>query len=89
MGGKWAAVEGSWRPVGAGGAGWRGLDGGWMSVGGLVEGGWWANEGRVECRFVNYVSHVCYTVQVHVIYCTMYIVEGLQELTPQIYSDCS
>ncbi len=45
MGGKRAVVEGNWRQVGAGGAGWRGLDGGWMSVGGLVEGGWWANEG--------------------------------------------
>ncbi len=63
MGGKWAAVEGNWRPVGAGGAGWRGLDGGWMSVGGRVEGGWWANERRMECSFVNYASHVC-------LYCT-------------------
>ncbi len=47
MGGKWAAVEGNWRPVGAGGAGWRGLDGSrmsvgceWRAVGGRMRGAW-------------------------------------------------
>ncbi len=66
LGGKWAlkAVGSRSGRVGPGRVGWMvlgcRLEGEWREVGGRMRG---ANERRMVCSFVNYVSHVC-------LYCT-------------------